>query len=108
MSDPRYRPRDWAVEPALFGVGMDIKWGDDVNVQSDFAQRGASALQHDVAVSVRNRLRDRPRRMSLKRLAAETEISYDRLSRLLRGEVVMRLEDIAAMEAVLGALVTRL
>ena len=40
----------------------------------------------------------------MKAYAAKCEMPYDRLSKVMRGEVIMRLEDIAQAERILGGI----
>lgn len=56
-------------------------------------------LQHNYACRIRERLKVED--WTFKRYASEAQIEYDRLVRMLRGEVVMRLEDIALADELL-------
>lgn len=99
VSNPKYRPRDFAVHPALFGNTEPIEWlapSDDI---SPFQLR-AARIQHLYAVRIRARLEATG--TALKSYAVRSRVSYDRTSKMLRGEVVMRLEDIAIADVLLG------
>jgi transcriptional regulator with XRE-family HTH domain len=63
------------------------------------ARRRAALLQHHYVRRIRRRLK--AKRMSVAAFAQVSGSSYHRMSRLLRGEVVMRLEDIAIADLVL-------
>jgi len=92
MSNPRYRPRDYTTEPSAFGRAAVIQWR---HPNRDWAKDQAVAawMQHVYAVRINKSLRDRG--MSLADYAKETGQSYDKVSKMLRGEVIMRLDDIA-------------
>ncbi|KQO97505.1 hypothetical protein ASF30_13825 [Leifsonia sp. Leaf264] len=60
----------------------------------------AARYQHDLVVLIRAALDDR--RLSLKDHAAHEGFDYTRTTRMLRGEIVMKLEDIAAQHRTLG------
>lgn len=120
MSAPRYVPRDWCAEPDSFGKARDVRWLPATDTRSDALSR-ASRLQHVYAVRIRLRaeaimkgdvartlngpLASRPgadTTAPLKALAMASGTSYARWLRCLRGEVVMRLDDIAWADLVLG------
>jgi hypothetical protein len=92
MPGPKFRPCDWAVDPQLFGRGAVIAWRE-ADGDAELRELGTAKLQHMWAVRIRRRLSDK----NLK-LSAYAELSgskYDRLSKVLRGVVLMRLEDLA-------------
>ncbi|MFF1632630.1 hypothetical protein [Leifsonia sp. NPDC058248] len=100
MSDPRYRPCDWVLVPRDFGEQEDPRWEKRPEKAGDRARYDASVLQHMVALRVRYRTERAS--MNWKAVAFASGISYDRLVRVLHGQVVMRLEDVARLEEVLG------
>ena len=67
------------------------------SIEATYVQ--AARLQHRYVHRIRVRLADRG--MSVEDYAKEAGSSYGRMSRLLRGEIVMRLEDIAVADRVL-------
>jgi len=120
MSAPRYVPRDLCAEPDSFGKARDVRWLPATDTRSAALSR-ASRLQHVYAVRIRLRakaitkgavahavngpLATRPgadTTAPLKELALASGTSYARWLRCLRGEVVMRLDDIAWADVVLG------
>ncbi|SEB73577.1 hypothetical protein SAMN04489806_1642 [Paramicrobacterium humi] len=62
----------------------------------------AAKLQHAYVVRIRAQGADRG--LSVKALASAMGTTYQRLSKMLRGEVIMRLEDLAAAEQILGGI----
>lgn len=108
MSSPRFIPRRCSTEPENFGRTRQIGWVDDNDepsrVRSSYEQDriAAARLQHRYAVVIRRRAREECG--SLKAYAAKCEMPYDRLSKVMRGEVIMRLEDIAQAERILGGI----
>ena len=120
MSGPRYVPRSVCAEPDGFGKASGVRWVPATDEHSAALVR-AARLQHLYAVRIRTRanaiakgkvtpnesgpLAARPgadTTTPLKMLARLSGRSYPRLLRCLRGEVVMRLEDIAWADLVLG------
>ena len=106
MSNPRFTPRRYTSEPENFGRRNLIDWVDD-NDQPGKARSthekdriAAAKLQHQFSVAIRRRASDKFG--SLRAYAGECEVPYDRLSKVMRGEAIMRLEDIAQAERVLG------
>jgi len=122
---PRYCPRDYCAEPESFGYARTVRWVPQADERSK-ALCIAAQMQHVYAVRIRQRAKlldqqakdaAKARRQSsdlpaevaagvpgkaLKVLAAKSGTSYPRLLRALRGEVVLRLDDIAWADMVLG------
>ena len=101
MSDPRCHPRDFCVYPERFGQVGDVQWRAEGTSSS--IRLGAAMLQHDWSKTIRRRLGEE--RMSLKVFAGRAGMSYDRATKILRGEAIMRLEDIAAAELLLHGVI---
>lgn len=106
MGNPKFKPRDWAVDPDLFGRSAAIEWkrpSGEIELREQFAAR----VQNLWASRIRARLR--LRKIKISAYAARTGKGYDRLSKVLRGDVLMRIEDIADAEFLLdGGIVTGL
>ena len=111
MSNPRYVPRDCAVEPKLFGRANDLEWkslGEITGMYphlADTEPRGralllAARLQHRYARRIRGRLKATD--TNLKSYAADAGVGYDRMVKVLRGSAVLRLEDIATADVLIG------
>lgn len=63
----------------------------------------AARLQHEYAVRINRRLRGLGK--TVYDYASMTGTSYDRLTKVLRGVAVMKLEDIAQAERLLGNII---
>ena len=122
---PRYCPRDFCAEPESFGYARTVRWIPQADERSK-ALCIAAQMQHVYAVRIRQRAKfldqqakdaAKARMQSsdvsaegesgvpgkaLKLLAEKTGTSYPRLLRALRGEVVLRFDDIAWADLVLG------
>ncbi|TFC23374.1 hypothetical protein [Cryobacterium glucosi] len=99
MTDPRYRPRDLSAEPLSFGRASLVAWRLADSPQSK-ALLIAAQLQHEYAIRIRAGIERTG--SGLKAYASEAGMSYDRAGKMLRGEIVMRLEDIATADVILG------
>ena len=100
MSDSRYVPRSFAVTPTDFGQKSTIEWVSDAdlpNKEIDWLR--ASQLQHGFARQIR--LAIGREFESVQEFADVNELDYRRVSRVLRGEAIMRLEELAAVERIL-------
>ena len=60
----------------------------------------AAQYQHAYALRIRSRMESQ--KVSAKAYADQTNTQYDRLVKILRGQVLMRLEDLAAADRVFG------
>jgi hypothetical protein len=98
MSNPRFRPREHTSEPRAFGRAERLQWLPPQPGGED--QLVAAQIQHTYAVAItKTALR---RYSNLKAYAEAAGIDYQRLSKLLSGAAVMRLEDIANAHRHLG------
>lgn len=101
MTNARYRPREFLKYPKSFGVHVDTEFVEPSSL-NETAVVAASKLQHGYAIQIRKRAIERG--IGLADYAVRAGMSYDRLTKLLRGEIVMRLEDIAMAELLLGGI----
>lgn len=104
MSDPRYRPWEMA-EPAdrrKFGKSIDITWAQAKTYEM-LRRIEAARLQHEFALVIHRRLE--ARNESIRQYSARAGIGYDRMAKVLRGEAIMRLEDIADADRLLGGII---
>lgn len=99
MTDSRYVPRALSDEPGSFGRAEVLKWKNSDSIGGAVRIR-AARIQHYYAIRIRRRISDE--RTTAKEFASKSGISYDRLMKVLRGEMIMRLEDIAAADLILG------
>ena len=101
MPDSRYVPRDYALEPLHFGsIRKQVQWREDVSLAVDLDRLRAARAQHRFAFRIRTAIRA----SSFETTKDFTEwngLNYARFSRMLRGEIVMRLEDVATAERLL-------
>ncbi|RYD00125.1 hypothetical protein SJ20_05790 [Micrococcus sp. MS-ASIII-49] len=103
MSDPRYVPCLWAREPGQFGRRLDVRWRDPAT-SVDRSELDAARRQNLVTVRIRGALDEQGR--TIRWYAQQVGCSYDRMTRLLRGEIVMRLQDITDAERILRLAIT--
>lgn len=100
VSSPRYRPNSYATDPAAFGRS-EVEWlrldPDASEDQKD--QLGASKRQHAIAKAIRAAARRK--HASVREHAEHNRINYQRLTGVLRGDLILRLEDIANAERTL-------
>ncbi len=91
MTDPRYEPRTFTHEPGAYGRAGVLSWC--AVDERDKAKLVAAKLQHEYALRIRTVACRKYG--SLRGYARVAGLNYDRLSKVVRGEVLMRLEDIA-------------
>ncbi|MEY9777205.1 hypothetical protein [Arthrobacter sp. MW3 TE3886] len=103
MSDPRFHPRKMAAPPDRqnFGKVAEISWLKGTT-ELEVSRIEAARLQHALALKITSRLRDRG--YSIRSYAELAGIGYDRMAKVLRGDAVMRLEDVSDAERLLGAI----
>lgn len=101
MADSRYVPRDYALEPLHFGsLWTRVQWRDDLTADIDLDRLRAAKLQHVYAYGIRLSILSSGFGTT-KAFAERNGLNYARYSRMLRGEIVMRLEDVATAERLL-------
>ena len=104
MSDPRYVPRNFLVYPHEFGKLPTVQWKlveEEWSLERR-AQRAASIAQHQISYGVRSLYMRKPRSMKLADLAAELQVEYHRLQKMLGGVVVMQMVDVARLRLLVG------
>ena len=94
MSDPRYKPRSFCAEPEAFGIANKVDWKSPA--LGTETQLAAAMLQHEFAVGIRRAAKRRYG--SIGAYAVHVGQTPDRLGKVLRGEAIMRLEDLAAAQ----------
>lgn len=117
MAEPRYRPRDFCIPPELFGKAplrqtywqpVPVPNADqlplEVRDQREREQRilmAAAQMQHANALAIRQLMK--AKNLTLAEYAKLTgRDSGKRIGAYLRGEVVMRFDDLAWAEDILG------
>lgn len=104
MSDPRYVPRNFLVEPRNFGRSPLPQWrrvNDDWTLEKR-AQLDASMSQHQITYGVREIYMQKPRTTKITGLAVELEIEYYRLQKMFSGQIVMQMVDLARLRLLVG------
>jgi hypothetical protein len=81
-------------------MAKELKWKLQVLEKQKLDELGAAQKQHELALAIRRAIRKDSG--TLTRYAAKCRIEYDRLTQVLRGDVLMRLEDLASAERNLG------
>ena len=92
-------PREYAKDPWAFGHADNLVWKTATS-PAEATKIISAQLQHRYAIRIRDRLRKNGR--GLRAYAAVAGTSYDRATKVLRGITIMRLDDIAAAEQILG------
>lgn len=111
MSDPRYAPRDCAVDQARFGKADELTWKTSEALMAIYPKLAdtetraralllAAKLQHHYVLRIRKRLKET--RTEAKSFAADAGIGYDRMVKVLRGAAILRLEDLAMADVLIG------
>lgn len=101
MSNPRFEPRRSSLEPDSFGRSEVIAWKNSPS-PSAIDRLETARLQHAYAVVIRRRARSKFKTVGV--YAQTCGVSYDRMAKILRGEAIMRLEDIAQAHRILGGI----
>lgn len=104
VTNPRYIPRDFAVDPGEFGRKKNLEW---TAIPADatpreVAQRDAAELQHLLCRGVLMLYMPESSNTRIIKLAGALDMTYDRLQKMLSGRVVMQLEDIGRLRALIG------
>lgn len=100
VSDPRFKPRSFTLDPRGFGKVAQLRWRDAGDGDEETEVLTAQ-VQHDFAYAITEAV-TRSRYRTVKAYAHATGTDYQRLTRILRGDAIMRLEDIADAHRHLG------
>jgi hypothetical protein len=107
MSDPRFQPRLMAApsDRHHFGKVVGISW---LEGSTDLEEKriATARLQHALSLKIMATLRDKG--LNIRSYAELAGVSYDRMAKVLRGEALMRLEDVADADRLLGSIVPAL
>lgn len=103
MTNPRFRPREYLRDPILFGRSEAAVWVEPTS-NEEGARLRAAQLQHQYARRIKIRLRATG--LTIGDFAQAVGGSADRTAKVLRGEVIMRIEDLSEAEFVLGGILT--
>lgn len=103
MTDHRYVPRDFLIQPELFGEpGVAVRWHPKPAAAPEIDWFLASAIQHSFAARMRAAVKQSDRYSSVRDFAKQEGFRYAGLTEVLRGSGVMRLDHIAAARRTLG------
>ena len=97
MTNPRFRPKTFCKPTKNFGTVRPVTWDNpDTMRDSELDQLGTARIQHAHAQQVRAALAADG--ASIASYAEEYGIDKTRLGRILRGDVIMRVEDMVNAE----------
>lgn len=104
VSDPRYVPRNFLIEPRNFGRSPFPQWH---RVEGDWAmekraQLDASISQHQVTYGVREIYMQKPRTTKITDLAVQLDVEYYRLQKMFSGQIIMQMVDLARLRLLVG------
>ena len=100
VSDPRFKPRSYTLDPKGFGKVAQLRWSEPGDPAEE-TQVITARVQHDFAYAISEAVAKSSYR-TVKAYARATGTDYQRLTKILRGEAIMRLEDIADAHRHLG------
>ncbi len=94
------RPRDYAVVPRAFGRVPNIDWHE---ASLDANELMAAKIQHQQCWLIRDAIyTEFPGRQGTRLFAEASGRDYDQVNRMLRGEITIKIYDLAAARRVLG------
>lgn len=100
MTTPRFEPKAYCVRPKDFGR-RGVEFLDPDDLHPDERNRvWVAKLQSEVASKLRDRMLYAD--LTLEEVASDLGMTASRLGRLIRGEIVLRLEDLADLDRELG------
>lgn len=115
MARTKYEPRSFTSEPVAFGRARTIEWLPSPGAEADLI---ASQLQHELcvrinkAIAAKNHLGKlnsyartlvgKPGDRDNEEYERAVRSAYDRLARILRGERILRLDDVARAKVHFG------
>ena len=100
MSSPKFQPRRSAMSADQFGKAEFVIWRENPKSPTAAEYLATAKMQHAYAVVIRKRARTKYQ--SIKGYAEACGVSYDRMTKVLRGEALMRLDDIGQAQHLLG------
>jgi len=100
MARSRFEPRQFARPPESFGRTANPDWHPSAGTDHDEVEtfQVAAVIQHQACFVLRGRLKELG--MSVPEFARQSGVHADRLRRILRGEIVMQLADLARLNVV--------
>jgi hypothetical protein len=108
VTSPKFEPRNFCEDPELFGKYEPIEWrAVGVGAADRLDQLAAARIQHTAALDMLRKIHSNPEFRTVKRYAESIGADPTRVGRLLRGSIVMRIEDLVSAERNLGMRVFR-
>ena len=99
VTSPKFEPRSFCEDPELFGKYDPIEWrAVEIGDAARLDQLAAARIQHKAALVMLRKIRSNPEFRTVKRYAETIGADPTRIGRLLRGSIVMRIEDLASAE----------
>lgn len=100
MGVPKYVPAKFAVPKRMFGRARYVKFLDRDMVGPD-PRAWASELQHLYAMRIRDSIA--AKKWTIAEYAEKANVTADHMHKLLRGEAILKLEDIATADLLIGS-----
>ena len=100
MSNPRYQPKSFSTEPLQFGKTIHIGWKE---VEPETAELHlASRIQHQQCVAIHRAVTERYSYRRLRGYTTEIDRQYEQFRRVMRGDAVIQLRDLAEAKVHFG------
>ena len=99
MAKARYVPAQFATMRRMFGRRRDVAFREVGTPQKD-AQAWASDLQHRYAMRIRDAIFKKG--WTVVQYAEAADVTADHMHKLLRGEAILKLEDMAMADLLVG------
>jgi hypothetical protein len=99
----RYSPRDFIVQPELFGKpGVSVRWRPRPNTVPQIDWYLAAAIQHAFVARIRESIKSSDEYTTVPDFTSKVGIKYRTFNGMLNGSSVMSLEDVAMARRLLG------
>ena len=104
MSNPRYRPREYATAPRDFGHKENIEWVEPTEswTARERSQLTAAQLQHRICFGIQRKWMPSSQTKKITTFAAALGMPYSRLQHILSGHSVLQFEDFGRLYAHIG------
>jgi len=101
VTAPRFVPRSYALSAKDFGTTSQIRWRSAEGLSAgDYVNLRVAQVHHALSLRVRNAVAVNG--TTIMELADGMGMNHLRLGRLLRGEIVLRFEDVVLIDDELG------
>lgn len=99
MAEPKYRPAAFATAHRLFGRSRDVEFPAGKGLKHN-SRVLASDMQHHYAMRIRDSIIRKG--WTVAQYAGAANVTADHMHKLLRGEAILKLEDIAMADLLVG------